>query len=86
MCNALSKHQPDLVDPAVQPSPHFNAIVAVVRETVFAVLTDLKKTTSALDLSDLSCPDAVRRTDRTAVVALVAPPTTTDGGGEETRV
>lgn len=50
---ALSAHQPDLVDLAVQPSPRFNAMVAAFRDTVFAVLTDLKKVTSALDMSEL---------------------------------
>lgn len=59
---SLRAHSPDLVDLAVQPSPRVVTMLTALRDTIFAVLTDLKKATRAIDFSelylDMAKPDA----------------------------
>lgn len=50
---ALRAHTPDLVDLAVQPSPRLLTLVSSLRDTVHAVLSDLKNISRAIDMTEI---------------------------------
>lgn len=68
---ALRAHVLDLVDLAVQPSPRVVTMLAALRDTVFAVLTDLKAMIRTIDFSDLYLekPGIMNSSERTATTS-----------------
>lgn len=66
----LRAHVPDLVDLAVKPSPRVATMLTALRNTAFAVLTDLKTVIRTIDFSELfiEIGDAVKSNEQTSAL------------------